>query len=85
MCWHHTISRRRMDAPDWPQSDGRVQRFLRGKSFLIMDRDSSFHEAFRDLIEQEGIRAVRIRQHHPTAMPIWNAFTAHLKERLPTG
>src|SRR6185295_8648652 len=33
--------------------------FLRGKSFLILDRDSIFHEGFRGLLRQAGIRAVR--------------------------
>ena len=37
-----------------------------------MDRDSSFHEAFRDLLEQAGIRAVRIPPRAPNC-------TAHLE------
>jgi putative transposase len=39
--------------------------FLRGKSFLIMDRDVSFHEAFRVLLEQAGIRTVRTPPRSP--------------------
>jgi hypothetical protein len=33
--------------------------FLRGKRFLIMDRDGSFHAAFRGLLESAGVRSVR--------------------------
>jgi hypothetical protein len=33
--------------------------FLLGKRFLIMDRDSSFHAAFRGLLESAGVRPVR--------------------------
>jgi putative transposase len=43
--------------------------FLRGKHFLIMDRDSTFHAAFRGLLEQAGIRPVRT----PLSSPNCNA------------
>jgi putative transposase len=43
--------------------------FFLGKSFLIIDRDSSFHEAFRDLLERAGLRAVRT----PPRLPNCNA------------
>jgi putative transposase len=43
--------------------------FLRGKRFLIMDRDCTFHSAFRALFEQTGIRPVRT----PSSSPNCNA------------
>ena len=43
--------------------------FLRGKTFLIMDRDCSFHSAFRSLLEQAGTRPVRT----PPSSPNCNA------------
>ena len=65
MCWHHTVS-----GAAWMLQIGRtltdgITGFLRGKSFLIMDRDSSFHGAFRSLLKQAGIRAVRIPPRSP--------------------
>ena len=39
--------------------------FLRGKRFLIMDRDSSFHAAFRGLIEGAGVQPVRTPPRSP--------------------
>ena len=43
--------------------------FLLAKHFLIMDRDSIFHAAFRGLLEQAGIRPVRT----PPSSPNCNA------------
>lgn len=39
--------------------------FLLGKRFLIMDRDSSFHAAFRGLLESAGVRPVRMPARSP--------------------
>lgn len=43
--------------------------FLIGKRFLIMDRDSTFHSAFRRLLEHAGILPVRT----PPSSPNCNA------------
>jgi putative transposase len=34
--------------------------FLRGKKCLLMDRDTKFSEAFRTILEQAGVEAVRL-------------------------
>ncbi len=44
--------------------------FLRGKRFLIMDRDGSFHAAFRGLLESAGVRSLRT----PPRAPNCNAY-----------
>jgi len=57
--------------------------FLRGKSFLIMDRDASFHEAFRDLLEQAGIRAVRTPPRSPNCNAHLERFHGSFKSSGP--
>ena len=44
--------------------------FIFGKRYLIMDRDSSFHAEFRQLLESSGVRPVRI----PPSSPNCNAY-----------
>ncbi|MEX2044127.1 MAG: integrase core domain-containing protein, partial [Opitutus sp.] len=44
--------------------------FLREKGFLLMDRDGSFHAAFRSLLECAGVRPVRL----PAQSPNCNAY-----------
>ena len=39
--------------------------FLRGKRFLIMDRDGSFHAAFRGLLKSAGVSPVRTPARSP--------------------
>ena len=39
-------------------TDG-VSGFLLGKRFLIMDRDALYHDGFRRMLEQAGVRPVR--------------------------
>ena len=56
--------------------------FLREKSFLIMDRDSSFHEAFRDLLEQAGIRAVRSPPRSPNCNAHIERFHGSFKREV---
>jgi hypothetical protein len=34
--------------------------FLRGKEYVLMDRDAKFSEAFRAILEQAGVKAVRL-------------------------
>ncbi len=44
--------------------------FLKGKSHLIMDRDGSFTEKFRDILKTAGVKPVRL----PPQSPNLNAF-----------
>jgi transposase InsO family protein len=59
----------------WMQQIGRnltdaVSGFLVGKRFLIMDRDAVFHEGFRGLLAEAGVRPVRT----PPSAPNCNAY-----------
>ena len=53
--------------------------FLVGKRFLIMDRDSSFHAQFRQLLESSGIRAVRTPPHAPNCNAYLERFHGSFK------
>lgn len=39
--------------------------FLRGKRYLLMDRDSSFSAAFRGLLERAGVESIRLLAQSP--------------------
>jgi putative transposase len=39
--------------------------FLREKKYLLMDRDTKFSEAFRIILEQAGVKAVRLPPRSP--------------------
>ena len=43
--------------------------FLRGKKYLLMDRDAKFSEAFRVILQEAGVKAVRL----PPCSPDLNA------------
>ncbi len=45
--------------------------FLRGKKYLLMDRDAKFCEAFHITLEQVGTEAVRL----PPRSLFWPIFT----------
>jgi putative transposase len=47
-----------------------VSGFLRGKRYLLMDRDSSFSAAFRGLLEGAGVESIRL----PAQSPNCNAY-----------
>jgi putative transposase len=44
--------------------------FLRGKRYLILDRDAKYSDAFRSVLAREGIQAIRL----PPRSPKLNAF-----------
>ena len=44
--------------------------FLRGKRYLILDRDTKYTEAFRSFLEREGIKIIRL----PPRSPNLNVF-----------
>ena len=47
--------------------------FLRGKKYLLMDRDAKFSEAFRVILQESGVKAVRL----PPCSPDLNANLEH--------
>ena len=59
--------------------------FLHGKSLHIVDRDSSFHEAFRSLLKQKESVRCGFRRDRRIATPTLSASTVHLKRRSPSG
>ncbi len=53
--------------------------FLNGKRYLIMDRDTKFCSAFRDILEQDGINCVRLPPRSPNLSPHIERFMKSLK------
>ena len=49
--WMLQVARNLSDADDG---------FLRGKKYLLMDRDTKFSDSFRSILEQAGVQAVRL-------------------------
>jgi hypothetical protein len=43
--------------------------FLRGKKHLLMDRDAKFAEAFRRILKQADVKAVRLPPRSPNLNP----------------
>ena len=56
--------------------------FLRGKRFLLMDRDGAFHAAFRGLLESAGVQPVRLPARAPIATRTSSDFTAGSKREV---
>ena len=54
--------------------------FLRGKKYLLMDRDTKFSEAFRTILEQAGVEAVRLPPRSPNLNPNLERFMRSVKE-----
>jgi transposase InsO family protein len=54
--------------------------FLRGKKYLLMDRDAKFSEAFRIILEQAGVEAVRLPARSPNLNPNLERFMRSIKE-----
>ena len=54
--------------------------FLRGKKYLLMDRDGKFSEAFRATLEQAGVEAVRLPPRSPNLNPHIERYMRCLKE-----
>ncbi len=53
--------------------------FLRHHSYLIMDRDKKFTEAFRDALEREGVEPVRCPPRAPTCNAYAERFVRSIK------
>ena len=56
--------------------------FLHGKRFLIMDRDGSFHAAFRGLLESAGIQPVRTPARSPNCNAHLERFHGSFKREV---
>ena len=54
--------------------------FLRGKKYLLMDRDAKFSEAFRVILERAGVRAMRLPPRSSNLSPHLERFMRSLKE-----
>ncbi len=54
--------------------------FLNGKQYLIMDRDDKFCPAFRDILESEGVDAVRLPPQSPNLNAHLERFMRSIKE-----
>ncbi len=54
--------------------------FLRGKKFLLMDRDAKFSEEFRATLQQAGVEAVRLPPRSPNLTPHIERFMRSFKE-----
>ena len=54
--------------------------FLRGMKYLLMDRDTKFSEAFRVILEQAGVEAVRLPARSPNLNPNLERFMRSVKE-----
>ena len=57
-------------------------RFLLGTEYLIMDRDSKFTEAFRKILEDEGIQSVRLPPRSPNLNPHIERFMRSVERRV---
>ena len=56
-----------------------VDGFLVGKRYLLMDRDAKFCAAFRDILEAEDIKSVRLPPHNPNLNTHLERFFGSLK------
>ncbi len=54
--------------------------FLRGKRYLILDRDAKYSEAFRDALVREGIHVVRLPPRSPNLNAFAERFVRSIKE-----
>ena len=54
--------------------------FLREKKYLLMDRDTKFSEGFRSILEQTGVKAVRLPPRSPNLNAHLERFMRSVKE-----
>jgi transposase InsO family protein len=69
--WMKQIARNLTDCEDG---------FLSGKRYLIMDRDTKFTEAFRTILEDEGVESVRLPPRSPNLNPHIERSMRNVKE-----
>ena len=53
--------------------------FLRGKKYVLMDRDGKFSDAFRATLRQAGVEAVRLPPRSPNLNPHLESFMGSIK------
>ena len=58
---------------------GAEEGFLRGKKYVLMDRDGKFSEAFRATLGQAGVEAVRLPPRSPNLNPNLERFMGSIK------
>ena len=56
------------------------QGFLNGKQYILLDRDTKFSEAFRDILEDAGVEPVRLPPRSPNCNAHLERFFRGLKE-----
>jgi putative transposase len=54
--------------------------FLRGKSYLILDRDTKYSDAFRSVLVREGIQVIRLPPRSPNLNAFAERFVRSIKE-----
>jgi len=54
--------------------------FLQEKKYLLMERDTKFSEAFRFILEQTGVKAVRLPPRSPNLNPNLERFMRSIQE-----
>jgi transposase InsO family protein len=54
--------------------------FLNGKRYLIMDRDTKFCEAFREILEDEDVKPLRLPPHSPNLNANLERYFRSLKD-----
>jgi len=54
--------------------------FLLGTRYLLMDRDTKYCKAFREMLEQEGTRCLRLPPRSPNLTPHIERFMRSVKE-----
>src|SRR5450759_4596207 len=54
--------------------------FLRGKRYLILDRDTKYSDAFRSVLVREGIQVVRLPARSPNLNAFAERFVRSIKE-----
>jgi putative transposase len=69
--WIRQVARNLVDCEDG---------FLNGKRYLIMDRDSKFTDGFREILEGEGVEAVRLPPRSPNLNPQIERFIRSIKD-----
>jgi transposase InsO family protein len=69
--WMLQVARNLNDADDG---------FLRGKKYLLMDRDTKFSDSFRSILEQAGVQAVRLPPRSPDLSPHIERFMRTVKD-----
>jgi putative transposase len=54
--------------------------FLRGKRYLILDRDSKYSDAFRSVLAREGVQVIRLPPRSPNLNAFSERFVRSIKE-----